>query len=93
MKALPGLLAPSVTAYDNGLMESTIGLFNSEEIDHPRMRTFASWKEVERATAKWVNCYNTECLHGCIGYVRPIEYEACYYHNHPETDTTEAQAA
>ncbi|WP_431604371.1 integrase core domain-containing protein [Corynebacterium propinquum] len=53
-----------MTAYDNALMDSTIGLFNSEEIDRPRMRTFASWKEVERATAEWVNWYNTERLHG-----------------------------
>ncbi|WKS62671.1 integrase core domain-containing protein [Corynebacterium accolens] len=75
-------------------MESIIGLFNSEEIDHhPRMRTFATWKEVERATDKWVNWYNTKRLYGSIDYVPPIEYEACYYHNHPETDTTEAQAA
>ena len=69
-------MAPSVTAYDNALMDSTIGLFNSEEIDRPRMRTFASWKEVERATAEWVNWYNTERLHGCINYIPPIEYEA-----------------
>lgn len=40
-----------------------------------------------------VNWYNTECLYGSIDYVPPFEYEAYYYHNHPKTDTTKAQAA
>lgn len=37
-------------AYDNGLMESTIGLYKSELIDF-EAETWADWGEVERATA------------------------------------------
>lgn len=74
-------------------MESTIGLFKSGEIDHSRMRTFATWKEVERAPLSGSTGTTSERLHGSIDYVPPIEYEACYYHNHPKMDTTEAQAA
>ncbi|MFF9221156.1 IS3 family transposase [Streptomyces viridosporus] len=64
-------------AYDNALMESTIGLFKTELIK-PRQ----SWKtlsEVELATAEWVDWYCHRRLHGEIGHIPPAEYETNYY--------------
>gem|GEM_PF-673078 len=64
-------------AYDNALMESTIGLFKTELIKPQR-----PWKtlaQVELATAEWVDWYNHRRLHGEIGHVPPVEYETNYY--------------
>ncbi|MEY9988335.1 transposase InsO family protein [Streptomyces sp. V4I8] len=64
-------------AYDNALMESTIGLFKTELIKpgHP-WRTLS---QVELATAEWVDWYCHRRLHGDIGHVPPVEYETNYY--------------
>ncbi|WP_436969492.1 IS3 family transposase [Actinacidiphila glaucinigra] len=64
-------------AYDNALMESTIGLFKTELIKPGR-----PWKtlsQVELATAEWVDWYCHRRLHGEIGHVPPVEYEVAYY--------------
>jgi putative transposase len=73
--------APSIgsvgDSYDNGLAESTIGLFKTELI-----RRHGPWRtvdEVELATLGWVDWYNTHRLHGEIGYLPPAELEATYY--------------
>jgi putative transposase len=66
-------------ALDNALMESTIGLYKTELIEHPRRRT--TWRnraDVETATAEWVYWYNTERIHSSIGYMPPIEKEMEY---------------
>ncbi|MEU0673272.1 integrase core domain-containing protein [Streptomyces sp. NPDC006172] len=74
-------------AYDNALMESTVGLFKTELIKPHR-----PWKtlsQVELTTAEWVDWYNHRRLHGEIG-LPPVEHEAHYYtepakppgHNH-----------
>lgn len=34
---------------------------------------------LELGTADWVLWFNQTRLHGSIGYVPPIEYEAAYY--------------
>ncbi|RYF56847.1 MAG: IS3 family transposase [Comamonadaceae bacterium] len=63
-------------ALDNGLMESTIGLYKTELIDRD-----ASWSdraEVERETAEWVRWFNADRLHSSIDYLSPIEYETRY---------------
>ncbi|CAM3860517.1 hypothetical protein GCM10009799_04870 [Nocardiopsis rhodophaea] len=64
-------------AYDNALMESAVGLYKTELIK-PR-RPWKTLGEVELATAEWVDWYNNTRLHGEIGYVPPVEYEAAYY--------------
>ncbi len=64
-------------AYDNALMESTIGLYKTELIK-PR-RPWRTLSEVELATAEWVDWYNHRRLHGEIGHVPPVEYENTYY--------------
>ncbi|WP_406410636.1 IS3 family transposase [Streptomyces sp. NBC_01614] len=64
-------------AYDNSLMESTIGLFKTELIK-PR-RPWKTLSEVELATAEWVDWYCHRRLHGEIGHIPPVEYETNYY--------------
>jgi putative transposase len=64
-------------AYDNALMESTIGLYKTELIKPGR-----PWKtlaQVELATAEWTDWYNHRRLHGEIGHVPPVEYENTHY--------------
>ena len=64
-------------AYDNALMESTIGLYKTELIKP--QRPWKSLSQVELATAEWVDWYNHRRLHGEIGHVPPVEYEASHY--------------
>ena len=64
-------------AYDNGLMESTIGLYKSELIDF-KAGTWTDWGEVERATAGWVHWYNHQRLHSSIGHIPPTEHYTNY---------------
>lgn len=71
-------------AYDNALMESTIGLFKTE-LTKPQ-RPWKALSQVELATAEWVDWCNHRRLHGETGHVPPVEYEANYY-----TELTEPQ--
>ncbi len=60
-------------------MESTIGLYKTELIDHRRDgKTWENRATVERATAEWVHWYNTVRLHSSIDYMPPIEKEMEY---------------
>ena len=72
-------IAPSIgtvgDALDNALMESTIGLYKTELIDHDRVRSWAGAPEVERETASWVHWYNQARIHHSIGRMSPIRYE------------------
>jgi putative transposase len=64
-------------AYDNALMESTIGLYKTELI-----KPFGPWRslaQVELATAEWVEWYNTTRLHSATNYLPPAECEDNYY--------------
>jgi putative transposase len=70
-------------AYDNALMESTIGLYKTELIK--RRGPWRSLAEVELATAEYVDWYNNKRLHTAIGGIPPAEYEAAYYaQNQPQ---------
>lgn len=63
-------------SYDNALAESVIGLFKAEVIKQQ-----GPWKNlqaVEWETMHWVHWYNTQRLHGAIGYVTPAEAEQRY---------------
>ncbi|MCX5188955.1 IS3 family transposase [Streptomyces sp. NBC_00268] len=64
-------------AYDNALMESTIGLFKTELIK-PR-RPWKTLSDVELATAEYIDWYNHRRLHGEIGHLPPVEYENNHY--------------
>lgn len=77
-------IAPSIgtvgDALDNALMESTIGLYKSELIDHDREHSWNGRAEVERETASWVHWFNTTRIHHSIGKQSPIEFEQQYRH-------------
>jgi len=82
--ALEGI-APSIgtvgDAYDNGLMESIIGLFKTECIrttifhDGP----YRSLVDVEYAAAGWVDWWNNRRLHGTLKMITPTEHEHTHY--------------
>jgi transposase InsO family protein len=64
-------------ALDNALMESTTGLYKTEVISH-NPRSWAGAGNVEQATAEWVHWHNTTRVHGSIGLIPPVGYEALY---------------
>jgi putative transposase len=82
--ALEGI-APSIgtvgDAYDNGLMESIIGLFKTECIGTTifHSRPYKTLADVEYATAGWVDWYNHRRLHGTLGMIPPAEFEQAHY--------------
>ena len=64
-------------SYDNALAESVIGLYKTECVqpDGP-------WRgvdDLELGTLSWVHWFNNSRLHGAIGHVPPIEYEAAHH--------------
>lgn len=65
-------------AYDNGLMESTIGLYKTELIYKKDKHCWHNWETVEAATADWVNWYNNHRLHSSIKTIPPLEYRATH---------------
>ncbi|WP_405692387.1 integrase core domain-containing protein [Streptomyces sp. NBC_00057] len=88
--ALAAALAASIgtvgNALDNALMESAIGLYKTELIKPQR-----PWKalgNVELATAEWVDWCNHGRLHGEIGHVPPVEYEAVHYQQQQNPQVT-----
>ena len=58
------------TAYDNALMESTIGLYKTELI-HARQTGWMGRQEVETATTRWVTWFNQRRLHSALDYQSP----------------------
>ena len=65
------------TAYDNALMESTIGLFKSELI-YARQAGWVTRQEVGTATMRWVTWFNRRRLHSALDYVSPLDFEMAY---------------
>ena len=66
------------SAYDNALMESTIGLYKAELI-YPQQRVWTSRQEVETATTAWVRWFNHKRLHSAIDYLSPATFEDAYH--------------
>jgi putative transposase len=62
-------------ALDNALMESTIGLYKTELINHLRQRAWTGLAEVERETAGWVHWFNHTRIHLSISKMCPARYE------------------
>ena len=61
-------------SYDNALAESVIGLYKRECVRHDG--PFRTVDELELATLSWVDWFNHDRLHGELGHVTPIEFEA-----------------
>lgn len=66
-------------SYDNAMAETIIGLFKTEVINMPNLGPWKSVGQLEWETAKWVHWYNTQRLHGAIGYITPQEAEEDFY--------------
>jgi putative transposase len=64
-------------SYDNALAESVIGLYKAELI--ARHGPWLTVEQVELATARWVDFWNTRRLHTACGDLPPAEYEADYH--------------
>jgi putative transposase len=65
------------TAYDNALIESTIGLFKTELVNRKGIG-WDSRRQLEEATVRWVAWFNRDRLHSELGYRSPIEIEQEY---------------
>ena len=63
-------------AYDNALAESVIGLFKTELI-HPN-RPWKTVDQVEIATLRYVDWFNTTRLHSACGRLSPAQFERSY---------------
>jgi len=64
-------------SYDNAQVESLIGLYKAELVHHE-----GPWRgvdDLELATLSWVHWFNETRLHGSIGHVPPVEYEATHH--------------
>jgi len=81
-EGIAGSIGTVGDALDNALMESTIGLYKTELIK--RRGPWHTLAAVELATAEWIDWYNHTRLHGEIGHVPPVEYEAKHYQGQPE---------
>ncbi|MCT1874352.1 IS3 family transposase [Brevibacterium luteolum] len=63
-------------SYDNAMAEALNSLFKAELV-----RNHGPWRDVshvEVAIAEWVDWYNNRRLHGEIGHVPPVEFEAVH---------------
>jgi transposase InsO family protein len=75
-------------ALDNALMESAIGLYETELI-HRYPGSWGGRNEVERETASWVHWYNTSRLHSALNHTPPIEFEQRYRDHIPTASSPE----
>ncbi len=76
-------------SYDNALAETVHGLYKTELI-----RRRGPWRtvdDVELATLGWVHWFNHERLHGTLGDIPPVEFEAAYHHQQDTNQTVGIQ--
>ncbi len=67
-------------SYDNALAETVNGYYKAELIRGPaRARPWKTVEDVELATLGWVHWHNHQRLHGYLGDVPPVEFEAAIY--------------
>jgi hypothetical protein len=70
-------------SYDNALAETVNGYYKAELIRGPaRQDPWKTVEEVELATLGWVHWHNTQRLHGYLGDVPPVEFEALHAAEH-----------
>lgn len=72
-------------SYDNAMAEAFNSLFKAECIRNPVMRPKGGWasiRDVEIAVAEYIDWFNHRRLHGEIGLVPPVEFEAAHWASH-----------
>jgi putative transposase len=70
-------------SYDNALAETVNGYYKAELIRGPaRTGPWKTIEEVELATLGWVHWHNTQRLHGYLGDIPPVEFEALHAAEH-----------
>jgi putative transposase len=74
---IAGSVGSKGDSYDNALAESFNGLYKTECIYHEG--PWAGADEVEWATLTYLDWFNNRRLHGEIGMIPPVEFEANYY--------------
>ena len=75
-------------SYDNALAETVNGYYKAELIRGPaRTEPWRTVEEVELATLGWVHWHNTQRLHGYLGDLPPVEFEALHAAQGALTDT------
>jgi len=70
-------------SYDNAMAEAFNSLFKAELV-----RNKGPWHgidDLEIATVEYIDWYNNRRLHGELGHVPPVEYEALHVMTHPVT--------
>lgn len=83
--ALEGLVASIGTvgdAYDNAAAETVMGMYKNEAVAKNSPFNTGPLKniaDVEELTIDWLDWYNNQRLHGTLGYLSPVEFEANYY--------------
>ncbi len=68
-------------SYDNAMAEAFNSLFKAELV-----RNKGPWHgidDLEIAVAEYIDWYNHRRLHGELGLVPPVEYEALHHANQP----------
>jgi putative transposase len=69
-------------SYDNAMAEAFNSLFKTECIRNPAVRPKGGWSsvgDVEIAVAEYIDWFNHRRLHGEIGLVPPVEFEATHW--------------
>jgi putative transposase len=77
-------------AYDNALAESFVDSYKTELIAD---RVWRSRAELELATVEWVAWFNTVRLHGSLGDIPPVEFEALHTATEPAPSAERASIA
>ncbi len=70
-------------SYDNAMAEAFNSLYKAELV-----RNKGPWRgldDLEMATVEYIDWYNNRRLHGELGHVPPVEYEALHAMTQPVT--------
>ena len=76
-------------SYDNALAEAFNSLFKAELIRNRHKGPWRGIDDLEIAVAEYIDWFNHRRLHGEIGHVPPVEYEAAYWATHTVTSYRE----
>jgi putative transposase len=79
-------------SFDNALAETVNGLYTTEQVRGPaHPGPWRTVEDVELATLGWVHWHNTARLHGYLGDIPPVEFEAAYHAHRDAQEQLEIQ--